>query len=292
MNIPAVRRFAIADAIVLAAVVALFIWLGLETRTALNYNWNWSLPLGYLFSDTPSGWSGGLLLSGVLTSLRLLFAAGALALVLGVIVALLLLSPLPPLVWCARLYVESLRHLPPIVFMFIFFYFISPQLFGESFWRGLLAVSDNAVGRFILGEPGLAENLVGGILCLAIFEAAFVAEIVRAGILSIDAGQREAARALGLSPLYTLRHIILPQAFSRIAAPLVGQLVLLVKDSAILSVISVQELTFSAQETAVSTQQIFETWLIAAALYFALCAPILWLGGYLERGGGARRSHH
>ena len=167
--------------------------------------------------------------------------------------------------------------------MFIFFYFIAPQLLGQAFWDALLSVSDNAVGRFLLGEPRLAENLLSGILCLALFEAAFVADIVRAGILSIDRGQREAARALGLTSWQTLRQIILPQTFARVAAPLVGQLVLLVKDSAILSVISVQELTFSAQETAVSTQQIFETWLLAAALYFALCAPILWLGARLER---------
>ena len=109
MNIKPVRRFSAADAVILAACIALLLWLGLRIPDTLNYSWNWQLPLSYLLSDTPTGWRGGLLMDGLLTSLRLLFVSGALALIIGVLVALLLLSPLPPLALCARVYVESLR---------------------------------------------------------------------------------------------------------------------------------------------------------------------------------------
>ena len=283
MKIPIRRPWSIADSIIFLVLVVVVVWVASETAAQLNYQWNWQLPFGYIVSYGEDGWVGGLLLDGLIMSIRLMVIGGVLALFLGAVVATLALSPLRALRFFARLYVEGLRHLPPIVFIFVFFYFISSQLFGEEFWRVLLEYSDNRVGRLLLGDPARAENLLSGALCLAVFEAAFVSEIIRAGILSIESGQWQAARSIGLSSMQTLRFIVLPQALARIAAPLTGQLILLVKDSAILSVISVQELTFSAQETAVSTQQIFETWLLAAGLYFMLCASLLWLCKKLEQ---------
>ena len=123
-------------------------------------------------------------------------------------------------------------------------------------------------------------------MCLAIFESAFFAEIFRAGVLSVDNGQRDAARSMGLSRWQTQLLVIWPQMFRNIAAPLAGQFILLIKDSAILSVISVQELTFSAQEAAVSSGRIFEMWLLATGFYFALCWPLLWLAEKWSRRNG------
>lgn len=284
MHLPAARRWGMADSLIAAGALTLLVLVFWHTQQQLNYDWDWQTSLRYFISRNDSGgWSGGFLLDGLLMSIRLMLFGGVLALLIGTGIGLLALSPLPALRGLARLYIEGLRHLPPIVFMFVFFYFISSQLFSADLWRGLLQYSDNGVGRFIFGEPARAENLIGGVLCLAVFEAAFVAEIIRAGVLAVDDGQRQAARSLGLSASRAFLLIILPQALARVAAPLTGQLVLLVKDSAILSVISVQELTFSAQETAVSTQQIFETWLLAAFLYFMMCAPLLWLCKKLER---------
>ena len=131
--------------------------------------------------------------------------------------------------------------------------------------------------RWLAGDAVRVENFIGGALCLAIFESAFFAEIFRAGVLSVDNGQRDAARSMGLSRWQTQLLVIWPQMFRNIAAPLAGQFILLIKDSAILSVISVQELTFSAQEAAVSSGRIFEMWLLATGFYFALCWPLLWL---------------
>lgn len=282
MTPPPRRPWRAADTTLVLLLAALATWMALQTRDRLNYQWDWRTPFSYLVNIADGGINGGLLLDGFLISLRLMMIGGLLALLLGGAIALLALSPLRITRMAARFYVESLRHLPPIVFMFVFFYFISAHIIPAEGWRAIAAAADNSVGKFLLGDPTRAENLISGALCLAVFEAAFVAEIIRAGILAVAPGQSEAARALGLSAAQTLHRIIFPQALSRIAAPLAGQLVLLVKDSAILSVISVQELTFSAQETAVSTQQIFETWLIAALLYFIICAPLLYLCGKLE----------
>ena len=106
---------------------------------------------------------------------------------------------------------------------------------------------------------------------------------MRAGIQSIAKGQWEAARAVGLSPLNVLRDIIFPQAIRKILPPLAGQFITLIKDSAIVSLISIQELTFLATEVASTTTKVFETWIIVGAMYFVLCYSFATLFGHLEK---------
>ena len=243
-----------------------------------SYNWNWGAAWGYVFVKTETGIAPGLLLSGAAASLRLLVFSGALALAVGALAAALLMSPLRAPAVC---YVEAMRNIPPLVFMFIFFYFIGGEWFVPA--GAWLAKNGGIFGGILLGDPKLAANFIAGAVCLAVFEGAFFAEIIRAGVLSVEGGQWEAARSIGLSRLQILRLVVLPQAAKNAAAPLAGQLVFLVKDSAILSVISVSELAFSAQEAAVSSRQIFEVWLLAAAFYFALCWPLLWFAEKLEK---------
>ena len=91
------------------------------------------------------------------------------------------------------------------------------------------------------------------------------------------------ARAIGLSPINVLRDIIFPQAVRKILPPLAGQFITLIKDSAIVSLISIQELTFLATEVASTTTKVFETWIIVGAMYFVLCYSFAALFGYLER---------
>jgi polar amino acid transport system permease protein len=98
-----------------------------------------------------------------------------------------------------------------------------------------------------------------------------VTEIVRGGIESIDKGQWEASRSLGLTRGRTLRLVILPQAIQRTIPPLAGQFISLIKDSSIVSLISIQDLTFLGNEVAATTTRVFEAWTIVALLYFALC---------------------
>ena len=107
-------------------------------------------------------------------------------------------------------------------------------------------------------------------LTLAIFEGAYITEIVRAGIQSIPQGQHEAAYALGLSRLQTMRHVILPQAIKTILPPLAGQFISTIKDSAIVSVISIQELTFQGMELMAATYLTFECWITITILYLVL----------------------
>lgn len=253
-------------------------YLAVYAGDGFSYNWDFGRAWKYVVAeDEDGGYAAGLLLEGLAASVRLLIFAGALSLLFGAAIAALLLSPLRAV---AVGYVETLRNLPPLVFMFIFFYFAAGDVFDSL---GAAVAGDGFWARFFFGDPRRAGNLLGGIVCLAMFEAAFFAEIMRAGVLSVGRGQWDAARGVGLGRWQTFYLVILPQARKNIAAPLAGQMILLVKDSAILSVISVPELTFSAQEASVSSRRIFEIWLLAAAFYFAICWPMMHLAQKLER---------
>ena len=107
-------------------------------------------------------------------------------------------------------------------------------------------------------------------LTIALIEAAYIAEIVRAGIESIEKGQFEAANALGLSWWQKMQHVILPQALQRILPPLAGQFISTIKDSAIVSVISIPELTFQGMELMAATYLTFECWITITVLYLVL----------------------
>ena len=137
--------------------------------------------------------------------------------------------------------------------------------------------------EIVFGPPELLSNVISGIICLAIFEAAYITEIVRAGIQSIDRGQIEAGQSIGLSHFQVLRWIVLPQAVQRMVPPLAGQFITLIKDSSLVSLISIQELTFLAQEVAYSTQYVFEIWIFVAAMYFCICYSLAWLFSRVEK---------
>ena len=135
----------------------------------------------------------------------------------------------------------------------------------------------------MFGDPGLFSNFLAGMICLALFEGAYITEIVRAGIQSTPTGQWEAARAIGLSHFNVLRDIVIPQAVRKILPPLAGQFITLIKDSAIISLISIQELTFMATEVAATTTKVFETWILVGFMYFVLCYSFAMFFAYLER---------
>jgi polar amino acid transport system permease protein len=120
-------------------------------------------------------------------------------------------------------------------------------------------------------------------VALGLFAAAYIAEIIRAGIQSIDKGQWDAARAMGLSWRRTMRLVILPQALARIWAPLANEMILLVKFSSLASLVSVPDLTFQANQVGVTTRGMFEVWLVVAAIYFIICFGLASLFGRLEK---------
>ena len=232
-----------------------------------------------------------LLRQGLATTLRLAFWGTIFATAVGVVMGFYRTSPNLTLRMISRVYVELVRNTPPVVFIFIFYFFISSQIFplvGLDSIDQSSAFVDNPVFSVLFGQPSLFVNFMSGLICLALFEGAYITEIVRAGIESVGKGQWEAARSIGLSRFNVLRDIILPQAIRKILPPLAGQFITLIKDSAIVSLISVQELTFLATEVASSTTRVFETWIVVGAMYFIVCYSLAVLFARIEK--RARRS--
>jgi polar amino acid transport system permease protein len=172
-----------------------------------------------------------------------------------------------------RLYVELIRNMPPLVLIFIFYFFLSGQIMPLLHLHQRVCEWSHGMQRvctFLFAPPVSFSAFVSALISLALFEGAYIAEIVRAGIQSIDKGQWEASYALGLSKRHQMRYIILPQAAQRILPPLAGQFISLVKDSAIVSVISIQELTFQGMELMAATYLTFEIWITISALYLIM----------------------
>jgi polar amino acid transport system permease protein len=175
---------------------------------------------------------------------------------------------------------------PPLIFIFIFYFFVSSQILpalGLAGWAEGLPEATRTGLALLFGEMRRLDAFVAGTLCLGLLEAAYVAEIVRAGIQSIPAGQWEAASSLGLSRLDRMRFVILPQAVRRTLPPLASQFVSLVKDSSIVSLIAIPELTFMGSQVVNTTQRTFEVWLAVAGLYLAICLTLTLLFARLER---------
>ncbi|MGB2534158.1 MAG: amino acid ABC transporter permease [Candidatus Puniceispirillum sp.] len=282
------RKLSIIDYICFGLVGAIIAYAVYRVSDVLVYNWNWSRVLNFViyYDEESARYVPNLLLKGIATTLRLAFWATIVAAIIGLVMGFMRTSKNLAMRMVSRCYVELVRNIPPVVFIFIFYFFLSGQLMpliglDDIDKNGAFVSSD--IFYTLFGDPKLFSNFVAGALCLALFEGAYITEIVRAGIQSVPKGQWEAARAVGLSPLDVLGNIIFPQAIRKILPPLAGQFITLIKDSAIVSLISIQELTFLATEVASSTTKVFETWIIVGAMYFALCYSFAALFAYLEK---------
>ena len=285
MTTTAAVRWRPLDALILLVVAAALFAVARWAGGRLDYQWDWEAALGFLaHRDAAGDWRAGVILDGFAATVRLTVCGALLAGGLGLLLGMARASRRAAARALSGCYVEMVRNTPPIVFMLVFYFFISAQITphlgvdalarwmkGSPFWEATL------------GDALVLENFLSGLLCLAMFEAAFAAEIVRGGIQSVRHSQREAAAALGMRPGLAMRLVILPQALRKAAPPLTGQLAALVKDSAVISVISVQELTFAGLEAANSTGRIFEMMLLVAALYFILCRPLTGCFRAMER---------
>jgi len=276
------------DYLVLAVVVGFFGYIWWKIEGSLNYNWRWHLIPNYIlrYHTGREEWFANVLLQGLAATIRISIYSSVLAVILGTILGVARCSANLTVRMLARTYLEFLRNIPPVVVIFIFFFFLSQQLITalniESWARGIARSDDTAVWEFFFGNMRRFPSLVSGVIVLALFESAFVGEIVRAGIQSIEKGQREGARSIGMNRFQELRYIVLPQALKRVLPPLANQFITLIKDSAIISLISVQELTFKTVELVASTRLIFEAWITTAAFYFVLCFGLSLLFRKLE----------
>ena len=174
----------------------------------------------------------------------------------------------------ARVYVDFVRNMPALVFIFFFYFFLSNQiapLLGLDDLTLNASATTTSIITVLFGEPKLFANFISGLLCLSLFEGAYITEVVRAGIQSIPKGQWEAGYSVGLTKTQVMRNVIAPQALRRILPPLANQFITLIKNSSIVSLISIQELTFMTVEVGVSTTRVFEVWITCAVLYFVVC---------------------
>lgn len=214
-----------------------------------------------VFADDPlarkHGLVAGPLAVGLWLTLKISALSLLLALALGLLIGLGRVSRHPAVHGLATTYVEIIRGTPLLVQIFIFYFFVGTVLELSAFAAGVAA--------------------------LAVFTAAYVAEIVRAGIEAVPRGQMEAARSLGLSVPQAMRHVILPQALKRSLPPLAGQFINLVKDSSLVSVMALTDLTKAGREVVSSSFSPFEVWFTVAAMYLLLTASLSYLVRRLEK---------
>lgn len=199
---------------------------------------------GDVLGKKPGHLSAGTLLRGLILTLEISALSLVFALMLGLIAGLGRVSNNPAARDLAALYVEVIRGTPLLVQIFIMYFFIGTVLKLPAFWAGVIALS--------------------------VFTGAYVAEIVRAGIQGVPKGQREAAQSLGLADAQIMRHIVLPQAMRRSLPPLAGQFINLIKDSSLVSVMALTDLTKAGREVVSSTFMPFEIWFSVAAMYLVL----------------------
>ena len=282
------RTWGWIDTLLLAAVFGTAAYLWWRTGAVFRYKWDWSgiWPFIVRFDQASGRWVTNLLVDGLLTTLRLALWGILLAGAIGAVMGLARTSKRLLFRLVGGAYVMLVRNIPPIVFVFVFVYFIASQIMPTlAIGERVKALPEfgQAIVTVLFGPARLIDNFVLGLLCLSVFSGAYVTEIVRAGIQSVPASQREAGQSLGLSRLDILRFIVLPQAWRNVLPPMAGQFIQLIKDSSLVSLVSIQELTFSAQDVQVTTQRVFEVFVFVAVVYFVICLSLSRLFARLER---------
>ena len=283
------------DVVVFALVLAAVAYVAHRVDSVLVYTWDWSAIPNYLFryDEESHRLVPNLLIIGLMTTLRIAFWGMILATVVGVVLGIARTSKrlFPRLVGWA--YVGFIRNIPPVPFLFLFYFFISSQivpLLGIDEFVRNASPSTVQVLELLFGPANLITNFMSGLISLSMMMAAYIAEIIRAGILAIPRGQFEAVQSVGLSRIQVMRYIVLPQAIQRVIPPLAGQLITLIKDSSLVALISIQELSFMAMEIAISEQRFFEVWIFTGFMYFVVCFSLAMVFNRLERRMGRHRT--
>lgn len=250
-----------------AAVVTL-VTVGVVHSMLTNPRFEWDVVGTYLFNSA--------ILNGILNTINLTITSMVIGTLLGTLLAVARLSPNPILSGAVGAYVWLFRATPLLV-----------QLL---FWYNLGALYPE-IG---VGIPGMApflsvsaNDLISGwtaaLLGLSLHQAAYTAEIVRAGILSVDPGQREAATALGMPPLLTLRRVVLPQAMRAIIPPMGNEVISMMKTTSLVSIIAVPDLLNAAQTVYARTYQTIPLLIVATFWYLVMTAVLSVFQGMLER---------
>ena len=235
------------NANLLAAFALVALALGVPL-VLLDVQWNWAAVWKYRQK----------FIDGYLVTVGISLASLLLSLLCGLVSALVGRLRFLPLRYVNRMYVDLVRCTPMVVLILFFYYVTAPAI-------------------------GINDRNVAGIIILALSYGAYISEIFRAGIESIGRSQWESARAIGLTPAQTYRYVIFPQASRQVLPPLAGQLISLIKDSSLLSFISIGEFTKNAMETSNITYGNLECYTVLAAGYLVLTLPITFLTRRLEQ---------
>jgi polar amino acid transport system permease protein len=226
----------------------LILWFFTHSTLQLGYNWQWYQVPQYILNITADGIQLGPLGEGLMVTFRISAISLVLSFFFGLITALFRMSQSFVAKTIARIYLELIRNTPLLIQLFFIYFVLGPVL-------------------------GLTRFLCA-VLALSLFEGAYASEIFRAGIVSIQRGQWEAAYSLGLSTFDTYKDIILPQAIRRILPPLTSQAISLVKDSALVSTIAIYDLTMQAQAVIAETFLTFELWFTVAGMYLVVTVTL------------------
>jgi polar amino acid transport system permease protein len=267
-------------AVVVAAIAAYVLYtvgtaIG-NDRTLLGPHTGWLIVEKYLFN--------GLIFRGILVTLELTVLAMAVGIVLGVILAVMRLSPNPVMSWVSWLYIWFFRGTPVLVQIFFWFNLnlvLKSIDIGIPFTPLWLHANTNT----------LIPPFMAALLGLGLNEAAYMAEIVRAGIISVEHGQTEAAQALGMTRSLVMRRIVLPQAMRIIVPPTGNETISMLKTTSLAFTASVTELFTRQQQIATATYDVLEL-LIVASIWYLVMTSILTVGQYyVERrfGRGSMR---
>jgi polar amino acid transport system permease protein len=222
---------------------------------------------GDVLAEYEGGWKAGLISTGLWITLKISVISTILGILMGIIGGVARVSNTPVLKWSAITYVEIIRGSPLLVQIMIAYF-----------------VLGTTVNKILMmhGIPKLNSEWYG-IAALSVFTGAYVVEIVRAGIEAIHPGQVEAARSAGMTYFQCMRYVILPQALKTILPPLAGQFINLIKDSSLLGMISIRELTKATREGITTSLQTFELWILCAILYLLMTFTLSMFVQYLER---------
>jgi len=240
--------------------VAIMVGIGfiiIKGASEQGYFWQWYQVPKYIFTIENGHFTLGPLLQGLKVTLNITWMSMILTYTFGLITALLRLSDSIVGSAFARIYLELARNTPLIVQLFFIYFVVAP----------------------VLG----IDRLFSAILALSLFEGAYASEIYRSGIVSLPKGQWEAAHSLGLTTFDTYRKIILPQAIRRVLPPLTSQTISLIKDSSLVSVIAVYEMTMQANAIVAETFLTFEIYFTIAAIYLFITVVLSQLVALLER---------
>ena len=254
-------------------------WLLLAILLAVLFLWR-------LLTDANYTIIFGAVVQGIGVTLAVTLIAFTGAIFVGLIVGLLRVTRNRVLFEITSFYVEIVRGVPMLVLLFYIAFVGAPEIVNFINWIG---VGLNRLGLGLLGAPLMTFRLrdlsfaARAVLALIIGYSAFISEIFRAGIESIERGQTEAALSLGMTRWQTMRYIILPQAIRRVLPPLGNDLIAMLKDSALVSALGVQDITRIGSTYSASTFRYFEAYNVVAFLYLVMTVGLALFVRYLEK---------